>query len=583
MSKLIFKNNATSRLGIDTDAGSATLTVLANEGDRFPLPGTDEIFKVTIEDRRTGQIEIAHCTARNGDILTVTRGQEGTLAQAFLYGATVSHRMTAGTFQDLVDFVENTTGYTETEADDKFVDVAGDTMTGPLNIIAATLGSHPTRKDYVDTELAGKAPSVHTHAESDVVNLVADLAARPVDAGSDGVLYGRLNATWVGITWDTLGNKPTTFPPASHTHPISDVTNLQTALDQHTADITNLSNTKVEEAPADGQQYARQDNAWQKVAAGAYIGSDPPGSPLDNSFFWDCDNGGLYIYYDDGTSQQWVKVNAQGLGDAPNDGKSYGRKNQVWSEIVIPPFPEAPTDGALYGRKSASWTVPAVADISGLQTALNGKLNRTGDTTTGSLNINATNSSNYAAQANGNFAGLGGFCGFGANSSIYGIVGYGSWGFYGTSGYIAGVQLSNNDVYAPGSIQATQYLTTTKGGSEVQTSSANTVMTTNGTIRRTTSSMYFKNQIEKLAPDYADLVLKLKTVFYRPGEDVSEPKDWSRFGFIAEDAFAVDFRFANCEPDEPTKPVIHDLNAIVACLLDVVRRQGDRIAALEAR
>lgn len=33
------------------------------------------------------------------------------------------------------------------------------------------------------------------------------------------------------VDWANVENKPSTFPPSAHTHPISDVTNLQTALD----------------------------------------------------------------------------------------------------------------------------------------------------------------------------------------------------------------------------------------------------------------------------------------------------------------------------------------------------------------
>ena len=36
-------------------------------------------------------------------------------------------------------------------------------------------------------------------------------------------------------TWAAISGKPTTFPPSSHSHPISDVTGLQTALDGKSA------------------------------------------------------------------------------------------------------------------------------------------------------------------------------------------------------------------------------------------------------------------------------------------------------------------------------------------------------------
>lgn len=586
---LLFKNNATSRLAINTDAASPTLTVLVNEGEKFPNPAPGDYFAVTIEDRRTNQLEVCRCTARSGDVLTVQRGQEDTFAQPFSQYATVSHRPTAGTFQDLLDIVINASGYTKSEADDRFINRDGDMMSGALSVLPPISNDDATTKLYVDTTTATK---VHTHVMADVTDLQPALDAKAPMGPNDGAVYvwkelGWASSSEMTFPWDRIVGAPATYPPSPHTHPTSDVINLDTALGSLNTQILDLQANKTSEAPADGKQYARQDTAWVPVTSAVYVGSDPPADPADNALFWDCDNGSMYIRYDDGDSAQWVRCNAQGLGDAPLDAKTYGRSNQAWVEIASG-IPDAPLGGSFYGRKSNAWVIPGIADITNLQTTLNAKFNTAGGTITGGVAMNAgltvnAVSGTYSGVFNNNSTLGGGVVGFGSSASAYGICGYGAWGFYGTAGYIGGVTLSGNDITSPGSLNVQQYVTTARGGSEVQTSSANTVMTTNGTIRRTTSSMYFKNQIEKLAPEYADLVLKLKTVFYRPGENVNEPKDWSRFGFIAEDAFGVDFRFADCEPEEPTKPIIHDLNAIVACLLDVVRRQGDRIAALEAR
>ena len=99
----VFANNATSRLDVATDAETTTIRVEAGGGDKFPNPnvGAGEYFMVTVEDRRTSQIEIMKCTARNGDIFTVERAQEGTSAQEFLRYATVSNRLTAATLEFL--------------------------------------------------------------------------------------------------------------------------------------------------------------------------------------------------------------------------------------------------------------------------------------------------------------------------------------------------------------------------------------------------------------------------------------------------------------------------------------------------
>lgn len=165
----LFANNATSRLNIDTAGASSTLTVLPGEGAKFPNPTAPDYFVVTIEDRRTNQIEICHCTARSGDILNVTRAQEGTVAQSFLMGATVSNRVTAGTIQAIID-----AGYTKDEADNRFINAAGDTMEGPLllNDDPVEQLEAATRR-YVDNAVSSRSPAALATAATLTYRLVA--------------------------------------------------------------------------------------------------------------------------------------------------------------------------------------------------------------------------------------------------------------------------------------------------------------------------------------------------------------------------------------------------------------------------
>ena len=102
---MLFANNASSRLYAVVDAVTTSIRVQTGDGAKFPTPIGDgsDCFTVTVEDRRTGQIEIMQMHGKVGDILTVVRGQEGTIAQAFLLGATVSNRLTAAT----MDFLAN--------------------------------------------------------------------------------------------------------------------------------------------------------------------------------------------------------------------------------------------------------------------------------------------------------------------------------------------------------------------------------------------------------------------------------------------------------------------------------------------
>ena len=53
-------------------------------------------------------------------------------------------------------------------------------------------------------------------------------------------------------------------------------------------------------------------SAWQPAGGGGgsiEISATAPASPSAGDLWWDSDNGNLYIYYDDGTSQQWVAAN----------------------------------------------------------------------------------------------------------------------------------------------------------------------------------------------------------------------------------------------------------------------------------
>ncbi len=66
----------------------------------------------------------------------------------------------------------------------------------------------------------------------------------------------------------------------------------------------------------------------------ATVQDDPPLSPKTGELWWESDTGDLFIYYDDGTSAQWVLANAGGLGNTGDKGNkgdigpSGGQKGQ---------------------------------------------------------------------------------------------------------------------------------------------------------------------------------------------------------------------------------------------------------------
>ena len=96
MAFLEIKNRARSTLASGVDDDDTEWTVATDEGAKFPDTGD---FHVTCED------EIVKCTARSGDVLTVTRAQEETAAAAHIAGRTVELRITAAIVEELQDAV----------------------------------------------------------------------------------------------------------------------------------------------------------------------------------------------------------------------------------------------------------------------------------------------------------------------------------------------------------------------------------------------------------------------------------------------------------------------------------------------
>ena len=76
------------------------------------------------------------------------------------------------------------------------------------------------------------------------------------------------------------------------------------------ADGTNAGLfTAAEKLKLDGIETGAQVNGKP-----VFIGENPPGTPADGDLWWNSsdDSGRLYVYYDDGDSQQWVEASPQG-------------------------------------------------------------------------------------------------------------------------------------------------------------------------------------------------------------------------------------------------------------------------------
>lgn len=68
----------------------------------------------------------------------------------------------------------------------------------------------------------------------------------------------------------------------------------------------------------------------------ATVSATPPSLPQPGSLWFDTVGAQLYVYFNDGTSSQWVAASNPpgGLNDAASDGQTYGRMNAAWSPAL---------------------------------------------------------------------------------------------------------------------------------------------------------------------------------------------------------------------------------------------------------
>ncbi len=115
MADVIFTNNASALLAATIDDSEVVIQIAGGFGTLFPSPTGSQYFMVSLEDN-SGNVEICKCTSRTNDLLTVVRGQDGTVGQAFTLTVTrVELRVTAAVMEE-------------------FVQVTGDSMSGDLNM-----------------------------------------------------------------------------------------------------------------------------------------------------------------------------------------------------------------------------------------------------------------------------------------------------------------------------------------------------------------------------------------------------------------------------------------------------------------
>lgn len=99
---VLFTNNASTTLASGIAAGATSITVASGQGALFPVITGSNFFYATLANT-SNVLEIVKVTARTGDTMTVTRGQDGTTATAYNIGDKFELRPTAAALAWKVD------------------------------------------------------------------------------------------------------------------------------------------------------------------------------------------------------------------------------------------------------------------------------------------------------------------------------------------------------------------------------------------------------------------------------------------------------------------------------------------------
>jgi len=192
---------------------------------------------------------------------------------------------------------------------------------GALTINGAAVGTV--------TSVTGTAPVVSSGGSTPAISMaVATASANGYLASTDWTTFNNKEPPIsVGTTsqyrrgdktWQTLDKIAVGLTNVDNTSdvnkPVS--TAQQTALnlkaDLASPPLTGIPTAPTATAGTNTTQLATTafvTTALAGVGGGATISDTAPGSPSQGSLWWDSSTGGLFIYYNDGTSSQWVQLN----------------------------------------------------------------------------------------------------------------------------------------------------------------------------------------------------------------------------------------------------------------------------------
>jgi hypothetical protein len=210
-------NFAKTVLASPINASATTITLFPGAGALFPNPSGGNYFRILITDIATSNYnEIVLCTARSGDVLTVTRNAEGTLARSWLAGDIIENVLTAGAFSELRSQGLNSDTAIGALSLDSVTTGANNSAVGTSSLQSITTGSGNSALGYQSARYLSNGSTAltiatnstyigsNTKASANNVTNETVIGYNAIGSGSNTITIGGSAVTGTVIPYGTL-------------------------------------------------------------------------------------------------------------------------------------------------------------------------------------------------------------------------------------------------------------------------------------------------------------------------------------------------------------------------------------------
>jgi len=201
MAAFQYTNFGESALASGITAAATTCTVTATEGAKFPSSGDFQIVFVRNSD---GAREIAKCTSRATDVLTIVRAQETTTGLVLVTSDKVELRVTAEILNSYISTSTNNT-YTGTNTFNAAVTITSGTAIGLTNLVTTggaltgitnLVATGGTITGITDITVADGGTGASTHTTNNVLIGAGTSAITSIAPGTDGQVLTSTGTVW---------------------------------------------------------------------------------------------------------------------------------------------------------------------------------------------------------------------------------------------------------------------------------------------------------------------------------------------------------------------------------------------------